>query len=106
MTRNIEKFLRDVYDMRQYIRFDSDTQTIGNIFLSLCNRDIDLSMSIKGIAMNESYLGCCLLLNEIKELEVGNFCKIIIGNLGPYIAQVRWIKESKEGFHVGFCYLE
>ena len=85
-------FLNDIYARRQSTRFTSDAKTEGIVNLNITARDIiDGEDVISGVALNESYTGCCILLKDLRGLEVGHFCRVKVGNLGPYIAQVRWI---------------
>ncbi len=101
----LEQLLQDSFDKRESMRFDAKSHTLGEISLTL---DADeFSSRIQGPIINESFTGCCMLTDEIHDLEAGHFARIKVGELGPYICQVRWILIVEPGvYKLGIRYQE
>lgn len=89
---------------KRSIRFVSDPMTLGYI-------DYDASGSFQphsvGIILNESYMGCALIMQTDNKLTENQKIKIKLGNLDPIKAQIIWFKILEENIYkIGIKLLE
>ncbi len=74
---------------RARTRFQPESDTQATVtFKKSPNSPLD---SYSALVVNESYTGCCLMILRPRQIEVGDFCRVKLGQLSEMPAQVVWI---------------
>jgi hypothetical protein len=90
---------------RKAIRFLPDQGSLA--LVDLQEASDDFAPKLMGLVCDESSKGCGVILLETKDLQVGEKCKIQVGQLSPLRAEVRWRKQLDVGVvRLGLLYLE
>lgn len=66
--------------------------TIATINTSLSATKVQ-AYDIKALVNDITSQGCCLTINNLNGLEVGQFCRLTIGKMIDVPSQVRWVKK-------------
>lgn len=91
---------------RRSIRFKPDAENqIAKIDIQ--NLEGKFTPSITALVVDEAYQGCGLVFQNQKGFEVGEVCRLQLGQIGPLQAEVRWKQKLDENLiKVGFRFLE
>ena len=94
------------YKKRKYLRYPPNHLELGMV-----DPDPDRSEfepEYVGIIVEESAMGgCCLCILKPKLLQVGTKCRVKIGDLQPFLSEVRWMRKQDMGLVLlGFRFLE
>ena len=77
---------------RKHIRFEADPNQIAWISLDTKNFKKDYICLLH----QESYGGCQVITNQAIQLRTGEPMLIKVGEIGPLLGEVRWLKEVSE----------
>ena len=96
----------DNFKKRKYLRYPPSPLELGLVDPDPHRADFD--PAYVGIIVEESAMGgCCLCIRQPDQLKVGAKCRVKIGDLQPFISEVRWMREQEMGvFLMGFRFLE
>ena len=91
---------------RRSVRFKPDAENhIARIDVQ--NLEGQFAPQITALVVDESYDGCGLVFQNQKGFEIGEVCRLQVGQIGPFQAEVRWKQKLDEQLlKVGFRYLE
>lgn len=94
------------FQKRKYLRYPPNPLEVGLVD-SNPNRPT-FQPDYVGIILEESAMGgCCLCIREPDLLKVGTKCRVKIGDLQPFLSQVRWARSQEMGLIImGFHFLE
>ena len=89
---------------KRSIRFQADPMTLG--YIDLTGAKV-FTPQLVGIVVNESYMGCSLVLVSDVALKPGLQIKIKDGVLDPIKSSIVWVKHLEENIYkVGIKFLE
>ena len=92
---------------RKTVRFRSDPNTIGWVSLDANTNADDFTADSVCLVDDESFDGCCIVLNRDLDLNVGLVLMIAIGEMRPVKSEVRWIRRCDEDiFKVGLQHID
>ena len=92
-------------NVRKHMRYRSDPSTVT--FLATKLTKGKFSAEQLALVQNESFKGCCLVIQANKGLSVGNNVWIQLGELEPMECEIRWIEMlTSDVYKVGLYYLD
>ncbi|MGK7941902.1 MAG: PilZ domain-containing protein [Crocosphaera sp.] len=66
----------------------------------------EMTQSVKGMIIDDSFGGCCLIVITEDKILNGQLCKLKIKNLDPILCQIVWLKKlDKNIIRLGLRYL-
>lgn len=98
--------LKVLKNRRNHIRFQPTEKLSYGLVQTSGTCDGNFDPEIVGLIVNESYSGCCLAIRSDVP-DIGQVCKVKIGEIGPLPAKVIWTKEVDENIsYIGMRYEE
>ncbi len=91
---------------RRSIRFKPDPENqIAKIDIQ--NLEGKFQPTVTALVIDEAYKGCGLIFQDQKGFEIGEVCRLQVGQIGPLQAEVRWKQKLYDNLiKVGFRFLE
>lgn len=99
------------HERRQHMRFPPDDVEIARIQFADAEPDPStFRPEISGLVIKEAYGGAGLVtLSHGGRIDIreGARCNVVVGNLGPLKAEVRWVKKLDDDIYkLGIAYLD
>ncbi len=87
-------------NQRKHIRFPSENGTIAVITVAS-------KKDVVGLVITEAQGGCSICVLRTSDVVSGDRCKITVGKVGPFLAEVAWVKHlDDEVSTIGIKFLE
>ncbi len=91
--------------LRKHIRFKPDEGS--NVQIDFASQNQPFKPSLTGLLFSEAYGGCGFVCLPDESLQIGRFCRVQVGRIGPLEAEIVWIsKIDSDVFKVGLKYRE
>ena len=106
--KNVSEFLAPNEREREFIE-KREVQRV-DVFNTSANVNLDLQSEeagyeIKGLVVNLSSRGCCIIFQSDSIPDVFSFVRVSIGQQTNVPAQIRWMRHVERGvFKMGLCY--
>lgn len=89
---------------RKSVRYKPEPGTIAR--LDPLGRPGDFQPSITALVINESYSGCCIVIQMGELPQQGAVCRVQLGQFAPIKAEVRWrVDLDEDVVKLGLFYL-